>query len=276
LFRIGSLLAWILDFHRQETENPRVMKKYILILLIVPVLLTNCDRYPIADFFVSRSVVDVGETVFFTNNSIDADHFEWDFGDGTRAYTYDASHIYTYDGIFTVTLFAYSGSRMVDKATAVIEVLFPTSLEITVLEYYDEYAVEDASVILYQTLDDWYDEYNPLVEGFTNQYGVTTFSNLHPQRYYVDVWEAYHNNYILADEDVGFIETDPLIANDMNYFIAWVDYVEPALKSEAKRDKSLKIIKMEKLNKRAYEDKLESVQKKIKERKAAREKEEKL
>ena len=164
---------------------------------------------------------------------------------------------------------------MVDKATTTIEVLFPTSLEVTVLEYYDEYAVADASVILYQTLDDWYDEYNPLVEGFTNQYGVTTFSNLQPQRYYVDVWETNHHNYILADEDVGFIETDPLIPNEMNYFIAWVDYVGPALKSEAKRDKSLKIIKMEKLNKRAYKDKLESTEKKIQERRAAREEESK-
>lgn len=251
------------------------MKKYLLLILIVPVLLTNCDRHPIADFFVSRNIVDVGETVYFTNNSIDADHFEWDFGDGTRAYSFDASHIYTYDGIFTITLFAYAGKHMVDKATTTIEVLFPTSLEVTVLEYYDEYAVEDASVILYQTLDDWYDEYNPLVEGFTNQYGVTTFSNLQPQRYYVDVWETNHHNYILADEDVVFIETDPLIPNEMNYFIAWVDYVGPALKSEAKRDKSLKIIKMEKLNKRAYLDKLESTERKIQERKAARETEEK-
>jgi hypothetical protein len=252
------------------------MKKYILLILVVPFLLTNCERYPIADFFISRNIVDVGETVFFTNNSLDADHFEWDFGDGTRSYSFDASHIYTYDGIFTVTLFAYSGNRMVDKATTTLEVLFPTSLEVTVLEYYDEYAVVDASVILYRTLDDWYDEYNPLVEGFTNQYGVTTFSNLQPERYYVDVWEEYHNNYILADEDVGFIETAPLVPNDMNYFIAYVDYVEPALKSEAKRDKRLKIIKMEKLDKRAYEDKLDSIEKKIEERKAASEKGEKL
>lgn len=252
------------------------MKKYILLILAVPFLFTNCERYPIADFFVSRNIVDVGETVFFTNNSLDADHFEWDFGDGTRAYAFDASHIYTYDGIFTVTLFAYSGSRMVDKATTTIEVLFPTTLEVTVLEYYDEYAVVDASVILYNNLDDWYDEYNPLVEGYTNQYGVTAFSNLNEQRYYVDVWEEYHNNYILADEDVGFIETDVLYPNDMNYFIAYVDYVEPALKSEAKRDKRLKIIKVEKLNKREYKDKLNSIEKKIEERKAAREKEEKL
>ncbi len=252
------------------------MKKYIFLIVAVPLILASCDRYPIADFFVSRNIIDVGETVFFTNNSIDADHFEWDFGDGTRAYGFDASHIYTYDGIFTVTLFAYSGNRMVDKAVANIEVLFPTSLEVTVLEYFDEYAVVDASVILYNNLDDWYDEYNPLVEGFTNQYGVTTFSNLQPQRYYVDVWETYHNNYILADEDIGFIETHVLVPNDMNYFIAYVDYVEPELKSEAKRDKRLKIIKLEKLDKRQYNDKLESIEKKIEERKAAREKEEEL
>ena len=191
------------------------MKKLLIILIAVPFILSSCYREPLADFFVSRNVVDAGEVVYFTNNSLDADHFKWDFGDGTRAFTFDASHIYTYDGTYIVTLFAFNGNHVADKAVTTVNVLYPTSLEVTVLEYYDEYEVVDASVILYNTYEDWLDEYNPLVEGFTNQFGWTTFSNLEPQMYYVDVWEANHNNYTLADEDILWIETHVLVPNEI-------------------------------------------------------------
>ena len=259
---------WV--FISRKTEKLIVMKKFIIFLIAVPLVLSSCYRTPYADFFVSRNVVDIGEAIYFTNNSIDADYFEWDFGDGNRAYAFNASHIYTYDGTFTVTLFAFSENRLVDKAMTTITVLFPTTLEVTVLEYYDEYEVVDASVILYNTYDDWLDEYNPLVEGFTNQFGWTSFSNLREQRYYVDVWEANHDNYTLADEDVAWIETHVLVPNEINYFIAYVDYYETAKKSEAIRDRSRKLMKIEKFNKRDYEDKMESIEARIRERKELR------
>ena len=34
-----------------------------------------------------------------------------------------------------------------------------------------------------------------------------------------------HNNFSLADEDVGWIRIPALVANDINSFVAWVDYV---------------------------------------------------
>ncbi len=253
------------------------MKKLAYILLIVPLIMASCSRDPIADFFVSRNVVDVGGAVYFTNNSTDADNFEWDFGDGARTFTFDASHIYTQEGTYTVTLFAYNGRHGVDKAWTTINVLYPTSLEVIVLEYYDEYAVQDASVILYNTLDDWVDEYPPLVEGFTNQYGEVIFSNLNSQRYYVDVWEEFHHNYWLAEEDVGFIETDVLIPNDLNHFLAYVDYDDGTLKSSSGRDRSvMKLRKLEPVDRRTYEEKLESIKQKMEERRTKDEQLEKV
>lgn len=227
----------------------------------------SCERDPYADFFVSRDIVEVGDIVYFTNNSVEADNFEWDFGDGTISFNYDADHIYTASGIYHVTLTAFNGNRSFDRAHMDIEVLFPTSLEITVLEYYEEYPVRDASVILYNNLDDWYDEYNPLMEGFTNQYGRVTLGHLNPQRYYVDVWEDYHNNWLLADEDIAWIETDRLRANEMNYFIAYVDYVPPTKKSDGRPEKNLKIMKIEKLEKRDYMEKMEKINNMIEKRK---------
>ena len=136
-----------------------------------------------------------------------------------------------------------------------------------VLEYYDEYPVRDASVILFDNLDDWWDQAYPLVEGFTNQYGRVTFSNLFEQHYYIDAWEDYHNNWALADEDTDWIRTDRLYPNEMNFFIAYVDYVPPTLKSDGRPAERMKLMKLEKLDKRAYEERLEAIQEKSEQRK---------
>jgi hypothetical protein len=256
---------WILV--NQETINSKAMKKIIYIILAGVLFMMGCGRQPYADFYTSRTECEVGDIIYFTNNSVDADYFEWDFGDGFITNEYNTEHIYTHEGFYTVVLTAFSGDRVFDKAYRTIHVLFPTTLEIEVLEYYDEYVVPDASVILYNSLDDWWETDYPLVEGFTNQDGIVTFSQLDPQRYYVDVWEEYHNNWILAEEDYRFIETDPLCRNEINYFLAWVDYVEPTLKSAGRPDKAVRILKLEKVDKRTFEEKAEISKQKIEEMK---------
>jgi len=247
------------------------MKKIILFKILVLMVITSCTRDPFADFSVSSFEIEIGGIIYFTNYSMDADYYEWDFGDGYISYAYNPSHIYTVSGTFTVTLTAFSGSRACDRAYMTIRVLPPTSLEIIVLEYYDEYAVPDASVILYNTLDDWWDEVYPVEERFTDRDGIVFFPELYPQRYYVDVWEEYHNNWVLAEEDVGWIETDWLIPNEVNYFIAWVDYFESVKKSDGRPEKNIRILKLEQVDKRTHEQKLESTKKYLEGRKTANE-----
>jgi PKD domain len=243
------------------------MKKIIYIIIAGALIMMSCGRQPYADFFTSRTECEVGDIIYFTNNSMDASYFEWDFGDGYFSNEFNPQHLYNNEGFYTVSLTAFAGDRVFDKAFVTVHVLFPTTLDIEVVEYYDEYVVPDASVILYNSLDDWWDENNPLVEGFTNQNGIVTFSQLDPKRYYVDVWEEYHNNWELADEDYRFIETDVLIPNEVNYFLAWVDYVEPALKSAGRPEKEMRILKLEKVDKRTFEEKAAESQKKIDEMK---------
>ncbi len=263
------------------------MKKLGYILLAVPLFLASCSQEPIADFYVSRNIVEVGEAVYFTNNSYDSDYFEWDFGDGTRSTAFDANHVYTQAGFYDVSLFAFNGQHRVDKAVTTIEVQYtPPSLEVIVLEYYDEYAVQDASVLLYGSLQDWNDEYNPLVEGFTNEYGEVIFDNLNVQRYYIDVWEQEHHNYWLAEEDVKWIETHVLVPNELNTFFAYVDWVEPepmksslnsSIEGSTERNRAImRVKKLEKVDRRVYEEKKESIRKKMEERNSREEQPEKL
>ena len=198
---------------------------------------------PEASFYADTDVPFVGEPVHFTNESVNADRFDWDFGDNTYSEEANPVHSYNGTGTYLVTLTAYSKSRLSNEAFLEINVVVPTLLEIEVLEYFNEYPVENASVRLYPTLDDWDGESNMIAEGFTDANGKTVFSGLENFVYYVDVWAENHNNYTLRNEDVGFIRTDQIRPNEINRFIAWVDYVDA--KGDGKRDRNAIILKLD-------------------------------
>lgn len=202
------------------------MKRIIYLTLALPFLLLSCESTPEANFYTDTIAPEVGHEVLFTNNSHNAKRFEWDFGDGYISNDKNPGHIYTGTGTFEVTLTAISKSGLDDKATLTLEVMIPTLLEIEVLEYYDEYIVADASVILYSSITDWDDQTNKFSEGFTDANGKVVFSDLDPFVYYVDVWEATHDNYGLRSEDVGFVRTMEILPHQINRFVAYVDYVD--------------------------------------------------
>lgn len=188
------------------------------------IMLSSCEIQPDAYFFSDKIRAEIGEEVIFFNGSNNATAYEWDFGDGTWSDAWEPVHSYNASGVFTVVLSAYTRNGNVDMSYLDIEVLSPTMLEVEVLEYFDQYPVQGASVILYPTLTDWDNETNSIVEGFTNASGKVVFTNLQPREYYVDVWHSSHNNYTLRNEDYFFVTTDPLLRNSLNQFTAWVDY----------------------------------------------------
>ena len=213
------------------------MKRMIFLTAVAAIMLSSCDIHPEASFYTDKISAEVGEEIFFTNSSYNASHFEWDFGDGTWSDAFNAVHSYSGSGTFTVVLSAFSSSGNVDKAYADIEILSPTMLEVEVLEWYDQYPVQGASVILYPTETDWDNQTNAIVEGFTNSSGKVIFTDLGPYVCYIDVWHETHNNYTLRNEDVNFIRTDQLLKNELNQFIAWVDYT--GTKGTAARDRTV-------------------------------------
>lgn len=217
------------------------MKRLLPLLSIFPLLFNSCVKDPFADFVASNTNIEIGEVVYFTNRSYDAQSYEWDFGDGYTSVNYNVSHFYEDPGRYTVSLTAYGKEGRIDRAFMEIDVYILTgSLEITVFEYYDKYPIYNASVILYPSVTDWENETNPLVEKFTNTQGRVIFNDLTAnRRYYVDIYEANHDNIQLAAEDVGFIESPVVLPDRMNYWTAYVDYYSEGKKSHKDR-KSLK------------------------------------
>jgi len=204
------------------------MKKIFYLSLVLPIILYSCEKTPEAHFYTDTLEPEVGHEVFFTNDSYNAKSFEWDFGDGFISYDENPVHVYNGTGTFEVTLTAFSKKDLSDKSTLILDVMIPTLLEIEVREYYSEDLIPDASVILYNSLADWdaNAQKNKFSEGFTDASGVVVFSDLDPYVYYVDVWEATHDNYALREDDIGFIRTPEIVPNQINRFIAWVDIAD--------------------------------------------------
>jgi PKD repeat protein len=220
------------------------MKTFKLFCLLLPVIMLSCEKIPVAGFHTDTNSPEVGQEVFFINDSHNSTAFEWDFGDGYVSEAVNPSHSYNATGTFEVKLTSFSDNGSEDVASMTIEVLVPTLLVIEVREYYDQYVVPDASIILYPTLTDWNSQKNSVAEGFSNSNGVVVFSGLDPFVYYLDVWEKSHDNYALAAEDVGFIRTPEVMPNKINTFTAWVDVADHG-KGTAKSSRQLIIKKLE-------------------------------
>lgn len=64
----------------------------------------------ISNFSVSSTNAKTGSTILFTNLSLYASGYLWDFGNGNTATSFDASETYTIQGTYMVKLIAYSGT----------------------------------------------------------------------------------------------------------------------------------------------------------------------
>ena len=242
------------------------MKKLIPIAIITMLLVASCVRYPHADFYTSDVIAEEYEIIYFYNNSRDYDYVEWDFGDGSMSTNPNPSHHYEYAGIYTVMLTAVGANGRIDQSSIRIEILIQTKLEITVLEYWDEYPVADASIILYPSLYDWEHETNPVLDSygdvlevFTNNQGVATISGLNAVSYWLDVWHTDYNNYLLAEEDEYFIRTLPLEPNMINTFVAYVDLIKSKSKKDGRNISQFRIKKLERTLKDKTDGKQENV-----------------
>jgi len=202
------------------------MKKIFYFTLFLPVFLFSCSKDPEADFFIELEKPKIGQEIFFHNTSQNAETFEWDFGDGYISTEKHPVYKYSLTGTYDVVLTAYSKKGEADKAILTITVVEPSLLVVEVLEYWDEYPVEGASVMLFPSLSAWDNEENLIIEGFTDNDGIVVFSDLDPIVHYVDVWEENHDNYLLKEEDLAFITTQQIVPDKIQWFVAWVDYVE--------------------------------------------------
>ncbi len=128
------------------------------------------SRYPMAAFDTSMTIHDCGFTVRFRNNSVvSADGVHplpsgeqcetalWNFGNGHTSTNYHGETFYDTPGTYTVTLVSgIAGGSCTDTAVLVINIAFPTEIEVTGPDTLC-YGVVDSLVLLNGQTDgvDW-------------------------------------------------------------------------------------------------------------------------
>ena len=236
---MNTMITEIRDTGTQRRDNRMTINLRrkadigIFLFFVLSLLFVSCSKTPDAKFYVEIDKAKVGAEVFFINASENADSYKWDFGDGSYSSSQNPVHIYKTVGTYSVTLTAFTKNRKESSTMMLLKVVEPTLLVIEVLEYYDVYPVGNASVILYSTLNDWDNQRNAIVEGFTDNSGIVVFGDLSPKVHYVDVWEQYHDNYQLREEDLSFIAAE-VLHEKVQWFVAWVDRYFPEMGGESR------------------------------------------
>jgi PKD repeat protein len=80
--------------------------RFLMVAAILTAVLWGCEKLPEVDFSIDSTDITVYDTVTFTNTSMDADSYAWDFGDGSTSTEVSPTHIFMSSGTFTVTLVA--------------------------------------------------------------------------------------------------------------------------------------------------------------------------
>jgi PKD repeat protein len=188
-----------------------------LIFIAMLLMLSGCYKDPQAQFTMSASSIEVGESVNFLNTSMDMDRCEWIFGDGGQSTETNPSHSYTDPGAYQVTLRVFSKQDMkADQRTDVVTVIQPTYLNITVYDYESNDPLSGATVVLYTTEDDFYSDTNSIVEGETSSSGLVSFKNVPAMKIYISVYKyAYEQNSYTYFYSNWFINLDGNTYNTM-------------------------------------------------------------
>lgn len=82
--------------------------------------------------FSNNTITCPGDAMSFTNNSLLAQNFFWDFGDGMTSTLNNPDHTYTASGIYQVKLLATSTEGCVDSSFSTITVLIPPTAIFTI------------------------------------------------------------------------------------------------------------------------------------------------
>ncbi|MCP4312528.1 MAG: PKD domain-containing protein [Bacteroidetes bacterium] len=208
------------------------MKRLYIIIPILSLLLAACTPEPYAEAVYTPHDPWVGEDIEFTSLSTNTNGVEWTMGDGTSSSSSNVVHYYIDPGSYPVMLRAFGKKDGVSVASFVVEV-YGSELKVIVKDIVDDYLIEEASVVLFNSHDAWMDlDYdNGTEEQLTNRYGECYFSDLSYQKYYVDVYyrlgnTGYINELLGIEDPERWIETQDLPGGWDHTFIAYVDEVE--------------------------------------------------
>jgi hypothetical protein len=208
-------------------------KRVHFLFFISAVLLYSCTPEPEASFDImvngeKSNEVFINEEVSFVNNSVDSDEYEWYFGDSFDASTeVNPTHAYTTDGIYDVTLIAFSGTKkdkrikeVIVHNPAITKLIFHVDFEDDGPNWEAGHPVVNADVSLYRTFKDYVERQNAVETGGdrikkTNEFGWVFFEVRSKGDYFVHArieidGQIYNNDWECGNDWNCFSPKEPL------------------------------------------------------------------
>ncbi len=186
---------------------------FMMIVAVNTVALVGCSKdnpapMPQSGFVVSKTLIESGEVVSFTNNSQNAIRYEWDFGNGQSATIQNPTMQYNQPGSYVVSLSAFNEDNQAQVSTIIVKVgeRYLKSFTIKQISFLDQSGLAHDSdgsgpdIFFYAGK-----AYNP------KEYYTFYFENLKPDDLPITL-NMEQTNVKLSDEDWRFelYDLDPL------------------------------------------------------------------
>ena len=169
-------------------KNRNRIKKTVLSIAAISLFITACERTPTAAFrYVPTENIEIGDTIFFINESLDATSYEWDFGNGVTSNVAEPAIIYEYADYYKVYLNAINKSGN-DTISQILDINQATSLGFQVLQP-DTVPLQGCNVWVYDNEADLVNEADPLFFSQTDADGVAFFEKMEAIVYYVSFFK---------------------------------------------------------------------------------------
>lgn len=179
---------------------PVIQKTRLYFILIASVLmLTNCKKPPEPSFtYIPADNPEAGDTIKFTNTTLEGESYEWDFGNGSVSTEENPYTFYETPGTREVTLTATNedGSATITESLTIND---PTLLGFFV---YDDTTltteIPGCEVWLYDNESDFLNQREPQFFEIADNEGFVLFMNLEPQVYFAFAYKEETDGYWAA------------------------------------------------------------------------------
>lgn len=206
------------------------MLNYKTVLLLgAAILLTcsSCFKRPEAVFsYHPVKNPEAGDEIVFTNESLDALYYYWDFGNGKTSEKENPTIVFDKPGDYTVTLVAENKFR----SSSIEQTLLinpPTIVDIYC------YGSKGGPLVsgwmrVWRSYENAVQGEAPLQSCITDAYGKARFKNLDARTYFVYLRKEVEGGIYEGGGDIG-----PLVLNEINVYSALINHF-PGKKSELK------------------------------------------
>lgn len=194
---------------------------YLPFLMFAGLLFVHsCQEAPTAAFYYEPLFnPEVGDTIFFTNESEGASEYEWFFGNGDSSELESPYTIYDYVTNYKVTLNAINSGGN-DTVSMNIDVNFATILGFYIFEPDSVTMLQNCNIWIYSDSASFYDDADPALTSITNSDGVAAFENLENITYYISIFKETPDGLYLRE---GF--TQPLELNAINLYAIVMKFI---------------------------------------------------